>query len=72
MSTMNAMRGRIFAMYVKFCSGPTPTYAPPPTPNSWKPETTCRYEVSFDVKLSEWKNPPARTTLAPGPRTPPW
>ena len=29
MSGMNAIFGLIAAMYVKFCSGPTPMYTPP-------------------------------------------
>ena len=33
-STMNAICGLMAAMYVKFCSGPTPMYTPPLVPRS--------------------------------------
>src|SRR5580704_5538453 len=54
MSTMNATRGFISAMYVKFCSGPTPMYAPPDAFAS--ASAGWRYEVSFEMMLSEMKS----------------
>ena len=52
MSMMNAIAGFTCAMYEKFWSGPTPTYAPPLTPASRSAGTTCRYDFSFEIRLS--------------------
>lgn len=42
---------------MKFCSGPTPMYAPPGAPSFDSDEATCRYEVSLEMALSEMKGP---------------
>ena len=55
MSSMNAIDGRMSAMYEKFWSGPTPMYTPPcvPTFASWL--ATWRYDDSLEMMLSESK-----------------
>ncbi len=45
-------------MYEKFWSGPTPMYAPPLTPIVRICPSTCRYDVSFEMRLSLSKKPP--------------
>ena len=52
---MNATRGCSAAMYVKFCSGPTPTYTPPGGLVTRKRAITCCSPISFDTKFSERK-----------------
>ncbi len=49
MSTRNAIFGFSIAMYEKFCSGPTPMYAPPCCPCFARLGPTCRYDVSFEM-----------------------
>src|SRR5882724_232214 len=58
MSKTHPIRGRTLLMYVKFCSGPTPIYAPPGCAICFSLSTMCRYGVSFELKLPEWKYPP--------------
>src|SRR3954462_11196895 len=57
MSTMNATTGRGSAMYVKFCSGPTPMYAPPGAVVFARSDETWRYDVSLEIVLSEKNGP---------------
>src|SRR4051812_30134999 len=56
-SRMNASLGRVSAMYVKLCSGPTPMYAPPGEASLARGSATWRYEVSLEMVLSEKKGP---------------
>src|SRR5262245_18310846 len=58
MSSMKAIAGWTAAMYEKFWSGPTPIYTPPRTPSLRNPSVTWRYDVSFEMMLSESKKPP--------------
>jgi len=52
MSVMKAMRGRIAAMYVKFCSGPTPRYTPAGLTVRSREAATVAMTISFDSRLS--------------------
>ncbi len=63
MSTMNASEGFSAAMYVKFCSGPTPTYTRCGrafADVATRSGMTCCSQRSFDSRLSDW-NVPARS-----------
>ena len=57
MSIMNAIAGFNAAMYVKFCSGPTPTYARPGSTVLIRSGMTCWSQSSFDTRLSDRKFP---------------
>src|SRR5690348_4657736 len=57
MSRMKATFGLVSAMYVKFCSGPTPMYAPPGVAVFERPCETWRYDVSLEIVLSEKNGP---------------
>ena len=46
---MNAILGRTAAMYVRFCSGPTPMYTPPATRCSRSMVNNTPISPSFDV-----------------------
>src|SRR5512132_2644586 len=63
MSRMNASFGRVSAMYVKLCSGPTPMYAPPGEASRASGSATWRYDVSLEMVLSE-KNGPSGSESA--------
>ena len=52
MSVMKAIRGRIVAMYVKFCSGPTPRYTPEGFTVRSREAATVAMTISFDRRLS--------------------
>jgi len=52
MSMMNAIRGRIAAMYVKFCSGPTPRYTPGAVVLSASSAATVETMLSLERRLS--------------------
>src|SRR5262245_31823944 len=56
-SRITASFGLVSAMYVKFCSGPTPMYAPSRFAFFASDAATWRYEVSFEIVLSEKKGP---------------
>ena len=50
---MNTIRGRTAAMYVKFCSGPTPRYTPSGFTRETSSGITSWKRPSFEMKLSE-------------------
>src|SRR6185295_12598079 len=60
MSTMNAIFGLSATMYVKFCSGPTPTYTRFCLACRTSGGSTCWNQRSFESRLSE-ENVPARS-----------
>ena len=57
MSTMNTIRGLTAAMYVKFCSGPTPMYTRPGLTVRVSSGMTYCIQISFDSRLSERNQP---------------
>ena len=57
MSMMNATDGFRAAIYVKFCSGPTPRYARPGRATRRRSGMTYWRKPSFDSRLSD-RNPP--------------
>src|SRR4029450_236430 len=63
MSTMKAMAGWIPAMYVRFCSGPTPRKTPPTTGFSRSIVKTCPTSGSLEVKLSVRRKKPSGSDI---------